>query len=124
MYSFRKNEEHAGQTLSQIECRCPKCGQMALSYWLPVAENLNSPETSDLGEKVQESVCPFRLLKDKVLPRSVEPTAEDCHPGFAHKRLLSGKQNYWIADTVNYFPLFGAPFAFTISHHDCGVHSA
>ncbi len=34
---------------------------MTLSYWIRVAEHLNRPETGDLGEKAQESVCPCRF---------------------------------------------------------------
>ena len=34
---------------------------MALSYWIRIAQHLNRPETDDLGEKVQESVCPCRF---------------------------------------------------------------
>ena len=58
----RYKNEHAGHTLSQIECGCPKLRQMALSYWIRVAEHLNRPETDYLGEKVQESVCPANTL--------------------------------------------------------------
>jgi hypothetical protein len=36
---------------------------MALSYCLRVAEHLNRPETSDQGEKVQGSVCLYRLIR-------------------------------------------------------------
>jgi hypothetical protein len=63
--------QHAGHTLSQIESRWPKWRQMALSYWIRVAGHLNRPETGDLDEKVQESVCPCRFPVDSLGPDGI-----------------------------------------------------
>ena len=38
--------------------------------------------------------------------------------------LYRESRTIWIVDTVNYFPLFSAPFIFTISRLDCDVHTA
>ena len=35
-------------------------------YWIRVAVHLNRSETGDLGEKVQKSVCPCRLIRTRI----------------------------------------------------------